>query len=71
MPQSGVTARDRIFGVFFHGGEINSLFIEKYMWGEDVMNFQIKLGKCFQAKEGIFNHIFLQRMLNVEFQQNF
>lgn len=41
------------------------------MWGEEVMNFQIKLGKCFQAKEVIFNHIFLHRMLNVGFQQNF
>lgn len=41
------------------------------MWEEGVMNFQIKLGKCFQAKEAIFNHIFLQRMLNVEFQQDF
>lgn len=34
------------------------------------MNFQIRLGKCFQVKEGMFNHIFLQRRLNVEFQQN-
>lgn len=41
------------------------------MWGEGVMNFQIKPGKCFQAKEGIFNNIFLQRRLNVGFQQNF
>jgi len=41
------------------------------MWGEGVMNFQIKLGKYFQAKEGMFNHICLQRWLNVGFQQNF
>lgn len=57
--------------VFFHWGEINSLFTGKCMWGEEVMNFQIKLGKCFQTKEVIFNHIFLRRMLNVGSQQNF
>lgn len=47
------------------GGEINSLFTGKRMWGDGVMNFQIKLGKCFQAKEEMFNHIFLQRRLKV------
>lgn len=36
-----------------------------------VMNFQIKFGKCFQAKEEMFNHIFLQRRLNAGFQHNF
>lgn len=57
--------------VFFNRVEINSAFIGKRMWREGVMNFQIKLGKCFQAKEEMFNHIFLQRRLNTRFQHNF
>lgn len=34
------------------------------------MIFQMKLGKCFQARAGMFNHICLQRRLNIGFQQN-
>lgn len=60
-----------IYIFFFNRMEINSAFIGKHMWREGVMNFQLKLGKCFQVKEEMLNHIFLQRRLNAGFQHNF